>query len=100
MSARTGWVPPGAGLAPFASYLQSRKPAEVAEQCSGKYCLSVKLSLPGSSKVVGQPGAPELGDQSPLQRLVVALAWTKAGGYALRSREPSKNRRGLWGNSD
>ena len=30
-----------------------------------KYCLSVKLSLPGSSKVVGQPSAPELGDQSP-----------------------------------
>ncbi|CAI9165587.1 unnamed protein product [Rangifer tarandus platyrhynchus] len=59
-----GWVPPGAGLAPFASYLRSRKPSEVAEQCSGKV-LSVKLSLQGSSKVVGQPGAPELGDQSP-----------------------------------
>lgn len=31
-----GWGPDGAGLAHFASSLHSRKPAEVAEPCSGK----------------------------------------------------------------
>lgn len=31
-----GWVPDGASLARFTSCLHSRKPAEVAEQCSGK----------------------------------------------------------------
>ena len=60
-----GWAPPRAGLAPLppicAGESQPRWPSSAVE----KYCRSVKLFLPGSSKVVGQPGAPELGDQSP-----------------------------------
>ncbi|KAB1269201.1 hypothetical protein Cadr_000013361 [Camelus dromedarius] len=63
-------------LAHFASCLHSGKPAEVAEQCSGKI-----LSL---GEAFSQATGPELGGQSLLQRLVVPLAWTKLGGYSLR----------------
>ena len=80
-----GWVPPEAGLAPFASYLQSRKPAEVAEQCSGKVLSLGEAFSPGFLQGRGPARRAGAGRPvPPLQRLVVALAWAKAGGYALR----------------
>lgn len=80
-----GWVPPGAGLAPFASYLRSRKPAEVAEQCSGKVLSLGEAFSPGFLQGRGPARCAGAGRPvPPLQRLVVAIAWTNAGGDALR----------------
>lgn len=80
-----GWAPPRAGLAPFASYLRSRKPAEVAEQCSGKVLSLGEAVSPGFLQGRGSAWRAGAGRPVPsLQRLVVALAWTNARGDALR----------------
>ena len=80
-----GWVPPGADLAPFIFYLHSRKPAEVAEQCSGKVLSLGEAFSPGFLQGRGPAQCAGAGRPvPPLQRLVLALAWTNAKGYALR----------------